>query len=107
VRWVLVLIAGLFFLGCWGVAHQVEQPSAPRAKNADPWRRTAKGWENQTEWKANPPAPAPALHPLTVAAFQALAVVCGLVAFTPVGAARSRSEATVSEADAPAIDYAL
>jgi hypothetical protein len=61
--------------------------------DVDNWRRTVDGWEKRSEWQPSrlPPPSSPrlnlaALHPLNVAALQALLSVGALLIWSPVEA---------------------
>ena len=57
------------------------QPKSGRASSAedDSWRRTAAGWERNTNWFFTRQRDSPAPHPLVVAAFQVLLSVFALL----------------------------
>jgi hypothetical protein len=60
---------------------------SPVARNLDPWRRTANGWEQLSEFSPVPRPVAPSLHPTTVAAAELLLSMLGLVALSPTAIA--------------------
>lgn len=46
------------------------------------WRRTRVGWEKKEDWHRPVPGTCKSLHPLTLGAFQLVACVTALVAFS-------------------------
>lgn len=46
------------------------------------WRRTPSGWEDRRRWEPAPPAFQPALHPAVVVAFEIMACVAALLAWS-------------------------
>ena len=85
---VLVLLAGGAALVV--ARSRTEQGRASSLDN-DPWRRTANGWERNTNWFITPEHDSPAPHPAVVAAFEVLLSVFALL-FWP-----AKTRATASD----------
>jgi len=70
------VLAGAAMLSC-----QVEGTATAARGNPDAWVRTVDGWERPSLWHA-PAVTSPQLHPLVVAAGQAMASILALAFFS-------------------------
>jgi hypothetical protein len=81
----LILGITLLLLGLGNLSCHLQEPlGAGPDVPAGQWVRTVDGWERTELWHA-PPLHVPSLHPLVVAAGQALISVMGLVACAGTG----------------------
>jgi hypothetical protein len=76
---ITLLLVGVGTLSC---RLEGSRRSAPPIQPTSAWVRTVDGWERPSGWFA-PPSDPPSLHPLVVAAGQALVSVLALVAAEP------------------------
>lgn len=101
-RWIGWILAAILMVG-WVAAELPPMVAPTQFSVPDPWRRTSNGWE-RARWLLPQPEPAPWwLHPVSLATFEAVVSVAGLLGLSRGGGRRqSGSESPLPAAVHPA-----